>query len=65
MIAKNLTNGMAIRDTRVVDNESVGCVDEVEVIRYRPGKVRVWLMSGQPLIMDEFEIVDVVEAHVT
>lgn len=61
MIAKNLTNGTAILDTRIVDNENIGYVEEVEGMRYRPGKVRVWLMSGQPLIMDEFEIVDVVE----
>lgn len=62
MIAKNLTNGTAIRSWRIVDNENVGYVDQVERIRSRPGKVRVWLQSGQPLNMDEFEIVDVVDA---
>lgn len=61
MIAKKLTNGTYIRDTRIISNDNIGSVDFVEPMRYRAGKVRVWLESGQPLIMDAFEIIDVVE----
>lgn len=63
MYARDLRNGMTIADERIVSNDGTGVVDEVGIMRrFRPGKVRVWLESGQPLIMDEYTDVTVVQA---